>query len=238
MFPIEPIKIDVASENALIVYFAGATLNRKNQQVSMFVHLLEQANSPWLLDVIPAYHSVLITFDILQTDYFAVKARIIELVKALKDGQTKQIFANQETNIVELPVCYGLSEDNDLQRIADHNQITVEQVIQLHQQNSYRVYCLGFSPGFAFLGETDEKIATPRLTTPRKQVPKGAVAIADRQTAVYPNVSPGGWNIVGVCPLALFVPERASPSPFKVGDTVRFKEISEHKYYQLLEANR
>ncbi|MEP4891135.1 MAG: 5-oxoprolinase subunit PxpB [Aliiglaciecola sp.] len=233
----EAININVASENAVIVYFDGPTLNHKNQQVSMFVHLLEQADTPWLLDIIPAYHSVLITYDIFLTDYFAVKAQVLGLTKALQVGESEQAGLSQESKIVEIPVCYGLSEDNDLQRIAEHNQISVDEVIQIHQQNSYRVYCLGFAPGFAFLGETDEKIATPRLTSPRKKVPKGAVAIADRQTAIYPNVSPGGWNIVGVCPLELFVPEQTSPSPFKVGDTVRFKPISEDRYYQILEQN-
>ncbi|GAB2705720.1 5-oxoprolinase subunit PxpB [Aliiglaciecola aliphaticivorans] len=231
------VTINVASENALIVYFDGLTLNEKNQQVSMFVHLLQQTDIPWVQEVIPAYHSVLISFDIFLTDFFAVKARILELVKTLQNDNGVNAGTSLTPNIVEIPVCYGLPEDNDLQRIAKHNNMPVHEVIQLHQQLSYRVYCLGFAPGFAFLGETHDNIATPRLTAPRKKVPKGAVAIADRQTAIYPNESPGGWNIVGVCPLELFAPKRTSPSPFKVGDTVRFKQISEDKYYQMLEHN-
>ncbi|MDX1733979.1 MAG: carboxyltransferase domain-containing protein, partial [Halioglobus sp.] len=98
---------------------------------------------------------------------------------------------------------------------------------------SYRVYAIGFAPGFAYMGEVDERIARPRLATPRSAVPAGAVAIADRQTAVYPAVSPGGWNLIGLCPTPMFDPAAEPPMPVAVGDSVRFRPIDRQEYLSL-----
>jgi len=97
----------------------------------------------------------------------------------------------------------------------------------------YRVYAIGFAPGFAYLGEVDARIAAPRLATPRKKVPKGAVAIADRQTAVYPAVSPGGWNLIGLCPVDMFNPNAKPTMPVQVGDKVQFKSIEREEFLSL-----
>jgi KipI family sensor histidine kinase inhibitor len=124
-----------------------------------------------------------------------------------------------------------------LDAVAERAVLTAEQVIELHQSGEYKVYAIGFAPGFAYLGELDQRLATPRLQSPRAKVPKGAVAIADRQTAVYPAVSPGGWNILGVCPTPLFTPEQAATAgefmPFVVGDTVRFQSVSRAEFLAL-----
>jgi KipI family sensor histidine kinase inhibitor len=111
--------------------------------------------------------------------------------------------------------------------------LSVEQVIEIHQSIEYRVYAIGFAPGFAYLGEVDERIAAPRLATPRKKVPKGAVAIADRQTAVYPAQSPGGWNLIGLCPTDMFDPGAEEIMPVSVGDKVKFSAISRTDFLQL-----
>jgi KipI family sensor histidine kinase inhibitor len=114
--------------------------------------------------------------------------------------------------------------------IAKRASLSIEEVIEIHQAQAYRVYAIGFAPGFAYLGEVDPRIAAPRLSTPRLKVPKGAVAIADRQTAVYPNVSPGGWNIIGLCPVDMFNPDAEPIMPVKVGDKVRFKPIAKETF--------
>ena len=110
-------------------------------------------------------------------------------------------------------------------QVIERGKISVDEVIEIHQQQEYRVYAIGFAPGFAYLGEVDERIAAPRLATPRQKVPRGAVAIADRQTAVYPAVSPGGWNLIGLCPTRMFNPENDPSMPVQVGDRVRFAAI-------------
>ena len=104
---------------------------------------------------------------------------------------------------------------------------------QLHTEGEYRVYAIGFAPGFAYLGDVDERIAAPRLATPRQRVPRGAVAIADRQTAVYPEPSPGGWNLVGRSPLRMFDPTAEEPMPVRVGDRIRFNAISRDTFFEL-----
>jgi len=128
--------------------------------------------------------------------------------------------------LITLPVYYSRESGPDLELIAERGQLSVEDVIEIHQQQEYRVYAIGFAPGFAYLGEVDERIAAPRLATPRQKVPRGAVAIADRQTAVYPAPSPGGWNLIGLCPTRMFDPAKTPSMPVKVGDRIRFSAIS------------
>ena len=136
------------------------------------------------------------------------------------------------------PVFYSVQSGPDLALIANNAGLSIEQVIALHQQTEYRVYAIGFAPGFAYLGEVDKKIAAPRLATPRQKVPKGAVAIADRQTAVYPAPSPGGWNLIGLCPIPMFNPASDPSMPVRVGDTVRFKAIDQEDSFNWEVANQ
>jgi 5-oxoprolinase (ATP-hydrolysing) subunit B len=122
----------------------------------------------------------------------------------------------------EIPVRYT---GPDLMRTAELCGLTQEQVIQLHSSVEYQVFAIGFAPGFAYLGEVDERIAIPRRADPRTRVPAGSVAIANRQTAIYPFDTPGGWNIIGETSVRPFSVERAHPALFKVGDNVRFVPV-------------
>jgi KipI family sensor histidine kinase inhibitor len=133
-----------------------------------------------------------------------------------------------------IPVWYNPDDsDNDLLLVAEAKVKSVEEIVTLHLEQEYTVYGVGFQPGFAYLGELTEALSMPRLAKPRVKVPKGAVAIADRQTAIYPNVSPGGWHIVGLCPLDLSR-KAMSTNPFKLGDKVIFKKIDECQFQALL----
>ena len=132
-----------------------------------------------------------------------------------------------------LPVWYGPESGPDLVELADSNGLSVDEVVQRHHTREYRVYAIGFAPGFAYLGEVDEVIARPRLTTPRQQVPTGSVGIADRQTAVYPAESPGGWNLIGRCPVRMFDPLAAVSMPVGVGDRIQFEPISRSEHLEL-----
>ena len=162
----------------------------------------------------------------------AIDCQIDETFSVL--GIDFQEIPNQaESKIVELPVYYSEESGPELALISNNSGLTIEEVINLHQSLTYRVYAIGFAPGFAYLGEVDQRIASPRLSTPRMKVPKGAVAIADKQTAVYPNVSPGGWNIIGLCPIAMFDANARPSMPVKVGDKVKFKAISKQAFLDL-----
>lgn len=212
-------RIEVAGQNALIVYFAEQSSAEVSAQIQAAVNNILASMQDCIVDLVPSYASLLVIFDLDRTDYFDVKRK---LRGALENLASLDAEAGE---LVTLPVYYSTESGPDLEIIADNGKLSVEEVIEIHQQQEYRVYAIGFAPGFAYLGEVDERIAAPRLATPRQKVPRGAVAIADRQTAVYPAVSPGGWNLIGLCPTRMFDPERDPSMPVKAGDRVRFEAI-------------
>ena len=163
----------------------------------------------------------------MKTDHLSVGHRLRTAISGLSGS------ADREGRTVVLPVYYAPDAGADLESLAERSGLSVDEVIGLHSGTEYRVYAIGFAPGFAYLGQVDERIAAPRLTTPRLKVPRGAVAIADRQTAVYPAVSPGGWNLIGRCPTRMFDPHATPTMPVTVGDRVRFEAISRDRFLAL-----
>jgi KipI family sensor histidine kinase inhibitor len=169
----------------------------------------------------------LIIYDPLQTDHLSVSHRVRAALQSL---QAADMDAGRT---VILPVYYAPESGEDLEALAANAGLSIEEVIALHSGSEYRVYAIGFAPGFAYLGQVDERIAAPRLATPRQKVPRGAVAIADRQTAVYPATSPGGWNLIGRCPTRMFDPDASPTMPVNVGDRVRFEPINREQFLTL-----
>lgn len=224
---IELPKITVAGENSVIVYFSERPCTRTSSLIASTAEQLNIALASKIIDLVPSYTSLLVVYDVLQIDYLTIEKAIYAVVSTSSD---KPLTIGKS---IELPVYYSLETGPDLQRLADHAKLSIDDVISIHQQTEYTVYAMGFAPGFAYLGETDEKIAMPRLATPRAEVPKGAVGIADRQTAVYPAESPGGWNLIGQCPAAMFNPNQKPSTLVEVGDKVRFKAISRDEFIQL-----
>ena len=135
--------------------------------------------------------------------------------------------------VVEIPVAYGGEFGPDIGFVAEYNGLTVEEVVEIHSKPLYRVYMLGFVPGFAYLGGMDERITTPRLEKPRLKVPAGSVGIAGKQTGWYAIESPGGWRLIGRTPLKTFNPMESPPSLVLPGDYVRFKPISEEEFWRI-----
>jgi KipI family sensor histidine kinase inhibitor len=217
-------KIEVAGQNAFIVYFAEQTSPAVSAQIQCAVDNILSSMRDFIVDLVPSYASLLVIFDLDRSDPFAVRQK---LRAALEHLDAADAGAGE---LVTLPVYYSLESGPDLETIAERGQISVDEVINIHQQQEYRVYAIGFAPGFAYLGEVDERIAAPRLATPRQKVPRGAVAIADRQTAVYPAVSPGGWNLIGLCPTRMFDPATEPSMPVKVGDRIRFEAIDRAEF--------
>ncbi|MDP5190946.1 5-oxoprolinase subunit PxpB [Rheinheimera baltica] len=216
-----------AGENALMLYFD----QRIDPQISALVQqacvLIRNELTDDLIDLLPSYASVLILFNPLSTDLHRVSAQLQHSLKHLQSGNS------QTGNTIELPVYYSEESGPDLALIAKTKNISITEVIQRHQALSYRVYAIGFAPGFAYLGEVDPLLQMPRLATPRAKVPRGAVAIADRQTAVYPAQSPGGWNLIGLCPTRMFNPDSTPVMPVAVGDEVRFVAIDKAEFLRL-----
>jgi KipI family sensor histidine kinase inhibitor len=219
-------KIEIAGQNAFIVYFAEQTSAAVSAQIQAAVANILATMQDSIIDLVPSYASLLVIFDLDRSDHFAVKQQLRAALSQLDSVDA----ASGE--LVTLPVYYSAESGPDLEVIAQLGNISVDDVIEIHQQQEYRVYAIGFAPGFAYLGEVDERIAAPRLTTPRQKVPRGAVAIADRQTAVYPAMSPGGWNLIGLCPTRMFDSDKSPSMPVKVGDRIRFAAISRDEFLQ------
>ena len=137
-----------------------------------------------------------------------------------------------EGKLIELPVYYHPDVGPDLEMVARNKGLTVAEVIAIHAGRDYTVCAIGFAPGFAFLADVDARIATPRHERPRAKVVAGSVGIADRQTAVYPMDTPGGWHLIGRCPVPLYDPEQIPLSPFELGDRVRFVPVERHDYIE------
>ncbi|BBB26666.1 5-oxoprolinase subunit PxpB [Amphritea japonica] len=221
------IRIEVAGENALIIYFGEKTDPSVSARVQQAVTILETELNGKLIDMVPSYASLLVIYDQLATDHLEVRSTIRKVLNQLSDA------VNTEGNLVILPAYYSRESGPDLDALAQRAGLSADEVIKLHSEMEYRVYAIGFAPGFAYLGEVDERIAAPRLSTPRMKVPRGAIAIADRQTAVYPAVSPGGWNLIGLCPTRMFDPEAEPTMPVQVGDRIKFNPISRDEFFAL-----
>lgn len=220
-------QLAIAGENALIIYFQQQMSAEISDQVQWATEQIRIALTGDLIDLLPSYASVLIVFNPLTTNHFIVSAKIKRYLTQPFSGQSRS------GKRIELPVYYSEESGPDLALIAKTKQISISQVIQLHQAVLYRVYAIGFAPGFAYLGQIDPILQMPRLSSPRAKVPKGAVAIADRQTAVYPAASPGGWNLIGLCPSPMFTPEATPAMPVAVGDEVQFVAIDKAEFIRL-----
>ncbi|MFT6915523.1 MAG: KipI family sensor histidine kinase inhibitor [Motiliproteus sp.] len=227
--------ISVAGENALIIYFGESSdtetavgiSSEIAAQVQHAAALIRRDLHHLLIDLVPSYASLLVIYDLHKTDHHHVRHQLRQTLSGLNQA------AGSTGQIVSLPVYYSQESGPDLAALAERARLTIDEVIEIHQQQEYRVYAIGFAPGFAYLGEVDARIAAPRLATPRLKVPRGAVAIADRQTAVYPAVSPGGWNLIGLCPTRMFAPTAEPCMPVQVGDRVRFEAISRERFIEL-----
>ena len=216
-----------AGENAVIIYFGTVPGPETLAQVRRAVALLEHHEAIPILDLIPSYASLVVVY---RPEQIARST----LRKAIKETlQSADLKMDNTGNLIVLPAYYAAESGADLKTVAATAQLSVDDVIQLHSEREYLVYTVGFAPGFAYLGDVDPRLSLPRRSTPRLSVPQGAIAIALTQTAVYPRTSPGGWHLIGRCPLLLFDPHRNPPMPIAVGDTVKFRPVSKKEFLRL-----
>ena len=211
-------------DSALLIFFGEVIDEEINERIHSLARAIERANFEWLVEVVPAYSSLAVLYNPALIDFESAK-RAVEEVEL-----TSERF---EGKLVEIPVVYGGEYGPDLKFVAEYNGLTPDEVIEIHSRPVYRVYFLGFLPGFAYLGGMDDRIATPRLEKPRLKVPAGSVGIAGKQTGIYPLESPGGWRLIGRTPLRLFNPEKEPPTLLKPGDRVRFVPIDEEEFLKL-----
>ena len=175
-------------------------------------------------DVVVGYRSVMVYVDPLAEDGHLMEQRLRDLAVNTPDDES---LAGE---LVNVPVCYDGPYGPDLPDVAAFGQCDVEEVIGRHLALEYRVFVVGFVPGFAYMAPVDPKIAAPRRPSPRLRVPAGSVAVAAGQTGIYPAETPGGWSLIGRCPIKPYDPDRSEPFLFHPGDRVRFHRISESDY--------
>ncbi|WP_346836670.1 5-oxoprolinase subunit PxpB [Microbulbifer sp. SAOS-129_SWC] len=220
-----------SSDESITIYVADTRGEAALARVTQLVETLRGQLGDGLTDLVPSYCSVTVYYDVRRWQRDALAQRLRTIAESVGDGGDSAAPAGRS---VELPVYYGIEAAPDLQRLAAFAGMDEESVIALHSGTEYRVYALGFRPGFAFMGMVPEPLRAPRLENPRPRVPAGSVAVADAQTAVYPDSCPGGWNLLGRCPLALF--ERDCNPPrvlLQVGDRVRFAPVTRQRYLEL-----
>ncbi|MFV1466746.1 5-oxoprolinase subunit PxpB [Idiomarina sp. HB] len=218
-------KLVSAGADAVIVYLGEGISVSVNQQVLAAVKAVEEQLSDVVLDLVPSYNSLMVYYDVLRTDEPEIRERLRKTLSDLTSDDQELTGKHHR-----IPVYYDESVGPDLARIAETNNCSVDDVIKAHTEQTYRVYAMGFAPGFAYLGEVNEKIRTPRLDNPRKRITAGSVAIAESQTAVYPSSSPGGWNIIGRTSTQLYDPSSGTISPLNVGDEVEFYSVSKEQF--------
>ncbi len=183
-----------------------------------------------IIETVPTFRSLTVIFDPLVISRSDLQDRLLRLLDKVESSD------QQLARHWRLPVCYGGDYGPDLESTAATLGLTQEKVIDLHVSQTYLVYMIGFLPGFPYMGDVDPALHLPRHKEPRVRVPVGSVAITGQQTAIYPWESPGGWQLLGRCPLALFDAQRSEPALLEPGDQVDFQSISEAYYQELAEA--
>jgi len=212
-------RIVPAGDAVLIVEFAERVDPIINARVIALAERLKAVAPRGVLDVVPTFRSVAVYFDPLRTDHDRLVAELQDLASA---AVPLDIHRSEP---IQIPVEYGGTYGPDLADVARFAKASEDEVVRLHTAVTYRVFMLGFVPGFAYMGTVDQRIAAPRRQTPRTTVPIGSVGIAGVQTGIYPSKMPGGWQLIGRTALKPFDLSRAEPSLFKPGDTVRFVAV-------------
>ena len=218
-------------DDALTVEFGNEISEPLNHAAISLAEYFTANPFPGLVEAVPAYSSATFFYrvaDVLtDMDDPAVTAYEIvrrKLLGALKRGTD---LGQRTAREVTIPVRFGPDEALDIQGIAEHSGMSPDEAVSIFLSRTYRVFMLGFLPGFAYMGTVDERIAVPRHSSPRKKVPKGSVGIAGRQTGIYPAESPGGWQIIGVTDLELLTGEPSAPCVLQPGDNVRFTRATD-----------
>ncbi|MFP4391967.1 MAG: 5-oxoprolinase subunit PxpB [Desulfohalobiaceae bacterium] len=226
---IEP-SLRYCADWGLLVHFGDRIDPEQNAWTRLVARRIAQMSMPGILEVVPAYASILIIYDPLQLDPDSLQQNVLTCCQGQYPGDALQA----EDRTVSIPVCYQGQHAPDLQEVARVHNLSVQEVIAIHCEPEYLIYMLGFAPGFPYLGGLDQRLHTPRLDTPRELVPAGSVGIAGSQTGIYPLASPGGWRIIGRTPLRLFAPEQSPPVPYYApGDKLKFYPIGQEEFQRL-----
>lgn len=203
-------------DSAVLVQLGDEIDLTVNQRVHALANLISASTIDGVVEMVPAYATLLVHYDPLALSFTQIKNILREKLTQIQEN------VSRKPRQVEVPVRYGGEWGPDLESVASHLGLRIDDVIRIHSEKIYTVYMMGFTPGYPYMGKLDDVLSMPRLETPRTHVPAGTVAIAGSQTGIYSIASPGGWNLIGWTPLKLFDPHSDSPFLFAPGDEVKF----------------
>lgn len=217
-------------DTAITVCFENEISKEVNGFVTSFTCAVEQKGIKGVIELIPAFNSVTVLYDSTVTSAGTLRIKLERIIKKLGNSQQSSAV------LYKIPVCYEEEFSPDMKNVEAHTGISREEIIEIHSSTDYLIYMLGFLPGFAYLGEMDKRLATPRLDSPRVEISRGAVGIGGEQTGIYPVASPGGWQLIGRTPVLVYDRERENPILYKSGDYIRFVPISRNEYFEIEKA--
>ena len=222
-------KINPVGDIALSVDFGNVIEEKTNDKVMELEKAMQKAQIPGILEMVPSYRALMVQYDPMLISYQQLTERIIELNQTLQAGSSVQ----SKKLIRLIPCCYGGEYGEDLKGMETITGFSQEEIIRIHAGMDYKIYMLGFLPGFVYLGGMDERIAAPRLDTPRIAIPAGSVGIGGKQTGVYPIASPGGWRLIGTTPVKFYDPTAEEPILCKAGEYIRFVPVTPEEYVKI-----
>ena len=211
-------------DRGLLLEFGDEISHKVNERVRRMALAIQAEAIEGIIETVPTYRSLLTIYNPLTLPLDQLKKRLQKIEKGLQETPFP------EPELTRIPAVYGGAYGPDLEGVAKHCGISTEEVIRLHCSKPYFIYMIGFMPGYPYMGELPEALIMPRLKTPRLLVPKGSVAIAQKQTGIYSMESPGGWQVIGRTPVELFDPEKTPPALLQMGDLVQFYPISEKEF--------
>lgn len=217
-------------DTAITVCFENEISKEVNGFVTSFTCAVEQKGIKGVIELIPAFNSVTVLYDSTVVPSYTLKIKLERIIKKLGNSQQSSAV------LYKIPVCYEEEFSPDMKNVEAHTGLSREEIIEIHSSSDYLIYMLGFLPGFAYLGEMDKRLATPRLDSPRVEISRGAVGIGGEQTGIYPVASPGGWQLIGRTPVLVYDRERENPILYKSGDYIRFVPISRDEYFEIEKA--
>jgi len=233
----KPYSMHPLGDAAVLVQFGDGIGDAVHRRVVDFTLRVERNPFPGYIECIPSYTTVSIYYDPGMVRKPDASDSTFDYVSSLLEERLMEDVEDSHSHsfheVVDIPVCYGGDCGPDLQYVAELSGITADEVIRLHSGQDYLVYAIGFAPGFPYIGGVPERIAAPRKQTPRPRIPAGSVGIAGTQTGIYPIETPGGWQIIGRTPLALFRPDQQPPTLLKGGQYIRFRPIDRAEYDRL-----
>jgi len=220
-------KIFPLGESALTIDFGNEISVRLNTCVLKLANFFAENSFAGFEEIVPAYSSLTIFYDVFTVrKNYQEFSTAFEAVRSFAENALRNSsdFQTNELRTIKIPVCFDKKFALDLEFVAASSNLSPEKVVEIFVGKTYRVFMLGFLPGFSYMGEVDERISTPRKQTPRTKVPKGSVGIAGKQTGIYSLSSPGGWQIIGKTNIEIFTPEAETPTFLQAGDSVKFHE--------------